>query len=688
MKRLVLIWALMFVCLMLNAAGVVLNSGISYLQMASLKRCSYEVNIENQIAVITVTETFKNTANSNMAPRYYYPLPEGASATQLRWCSYGIWFTAIISPNPQNPPGGPSNLPSNFTNYVGAFPVIFDFITTLAPNDTLQVEMTYVQLLPYSQGNVDLTMRNNINPVQTESILTQALDVHLNSERTITGFQLLSHNSENITNNGETATAQYYATNQYANTDYHLRYSLSSEQLGLWTMSTFRDSVPDNLGRGFFTFIAEPDPSDNTQVINKVFTLIIDRSGSMGYSNKITQAKNAATYIVNHLNEGDLFNIVIFNHLYQSMWTTHQPFTPANVTTALNFISGITATGNTNIQQAFSVAVPQFNNANDDTANIIIFLTDGQPTSGITDTPQLVTFVDGLISANEAEIFLFNFGIGNDVNQQLLSQLADNNSGAVTFLGDNEVYASITEFYNLIRNPVLLNPTFTVNPTNSVEEVFPGVLPNLYLGKQMIVSGRYYSPQTASITFSGQAYNNIVSYQYPLTLAETNDPNKAFLPKIWAKQKIETMLVQYYTLDPNSMAALELRQTIVDISIMWGIITPFTSFTGGTDAEDLTEPVPPVVEVINLTNYPNPFNPATTISFEVVKDIDSPAILKIYNIKGQLVRILAVNVKGKGKYQIFWDGKDQEGRIVTNGIYFYNLVVGNTILTNKMTFMK
>lgn len=689
MKRLVLFGVLMLACIVLNAAGIILNSGNTSLQMISLKDCAYDVNIENQVAVVTVTETFNNNASANVTPRYYYPLPEGASATQLKWCVNGVWSTALISPNPQNPPGGPTTFPTYFTDYIGRFPIIFDFGSTMSPSDTLQVELTYVQLLTYSQGNVDLVLRNDITTVQSSVLLSQSLSINLVSGRTITDFQLLSHNATNIVNNSTTATAQYISYEALANTDYHLRYTLSANQLGLWAMSTYRNTVPDYLGRGFFTFIAEPDPSNTTQVINKVFTLIIDHSGSMSYDNKVTQAKNAASYIVNHLNEGDMFNIIIFNDTSQALWTTHNLYTPENVTAALTFINSIGAGGMTDIGGAFDVAVPQFSNASDSTANIIIFLTDGQATAGITNTIQLVNHVDNSITASEVGIFLFNFGIGSDVNQQLLSQLANNNSGAVTFLGNNEVYATITDFYNMIRNPVILNPTFTVNPVNAVNEVFPSTLPNLYVGKQMIVSGRYFTPQTTSITFSGQAFHNQVSYQYPLTLTEVNDSIYSFLPKIWAKQKIESLLVQYYILDPNSYAALELKQNIINLSVTWGVITQFTSFTGEvTEDEDITDDVPSVVEIVHLTNYPNPFNPTTTISFEVMKDITGPAILRIYNTKGQLIRTLAVNVNGKGKYQILWDGKDQDGRVASSGIYFYNLTVGNTILSSKMTLMK
>lgn len=83
----------------------------------------------------------------------------------------------------------------------------------------------------------------------------------------------------------------------------------------------------------------------------------------------------------------------------------------------------------TNISGAFSLAVPQFSTANDSTANIIIFFTDGQPTVGITNTTQLLTHVHTLIQSNESNIFLYCFGIGSDVNVQLLTLMGSQNSG-------------------------------------------------------------------------------------------------------------------------------------------------------------------------------------------------------------------------------------------------------------------
>ncbi|MEA3476167.1 MAG: FG-GAP-like repeat-containing protein [Candidatus Cloacimonadota bacterium] len=72
-------------------------------------------------------------------------------------------------------------------------------------------------------------------------------------------------------------------------------------------------------------------------------------------------------------------------------------------------------------------------------------------------------------------------------------------------------------------------------------------------------------------------------------------------------------------------------------------------------------------------NYPNPFKPETLINYSIKKE--SRVILEVYNIKGQKV-ITLVNEKLKlGYHSVVWDGKDDSGKPVSNGIYFYKLSI-------------
>ncbi len=93
-------------------------------------------------------------------------------------------------------------------------------------------------------------------------------------------------------------------------------------------------------------------------------------------------------------------------------------------------------------------------------------------------------------------------------------------------------------------------------------------------------------------------------------------------------------------------------------------------------------------ESIHLNqNYPNPFNPITTINYEIITS--EQIKLEIYNIRGQHIRTLVDSFQQPGNYEIVWDGKNENGIMATNGIYFYHLKVGkNKTLSKKMIMVK
>ncbi|MDZ7344017.1 MAG: Ig-like domain-containing protein, partial [candidate division KSB1 bacterium] len=85
-------------------------------------------------------------------------------------------------------------------------------------------------------------------------------------------------------------------------------------------------------------------------------------------------------------------------------------------------------------------------------------------------------------------------------------------------------------------------------------------------------------------------------------------------------------------------------------------------------------------------NYPNPFNPLTTIRYEL-PSAERVALI-IYNSLGQEVRRLVDEQRPVGYHVVTWDGRNNDGRLVGSGIYFYRLVAGKFIETRKMTLLR
>lgn len=85
-------------------------------------------------------------------------------------------------------------------------------------------------------------------------------------------------------------------------------------------------------------------------------------------------------------------------------------------------------------------------------------------------------------------------------------------------------------------------------------------------------------------------------------------------------------------------------------------------------------------------NYPNPFNPSTQIGFSL--PAASPVRLAIYNVSGELVRLLVNDELSAGMYRLQWNGLGNDGRIVSTGVYIYRLQAGKFLATKKMLLLK
>ncbi len=89
---------------------------------------------------------------------------------------------------------------------------------------------------------------------------------------------------------------------------------------------------------------------------------------------------------------------------------------------------------------------------------------------------------------------------------------------------------------------------------------------------------------------------------------------------------------------------------------------------------------------LSASNYPNPFNPTTTISYDLPSDGNIE--LSIYNIRGQHVKILIMGEQIAGSYEVVWNGKDNNEKSVSSGIYFYKLSTKDETIMKKILMLK
>ncbi len=103
------------------------------------------------------------------------------------------------------------------------------------------------------------------------------------------------------------------------------------------------------------------------------------------------------------------------------------------------------------------------------------------------------------------------------------------------------------------------------------------------------------------------------------------------------------------------------------------------------DGTNVDDPLIPIVNAL-YQNSPNPFNPETMISFDLKNE--AQVSLEIYNMRGQRVKQLVNSQISAGQHSVVWNGKDDNDKTVSSGIYFYQIKTDSYQATKKMLLLK
>jgi len=151
---------------------------------------------------------------------------------------------------------------------------------------------------------------------------------------------------------------------------------------------------------------------------------------------------------------------------------------------------------------------------------------------------------------------------------------------------------SITTFFLRVNNPILVGTQLSIEPADAVFDLNPSIgnLPNLYKGEQLIISGRYKTPQDVSMTLTGTAFKSDVNLNYDFNLSDSINVERSFLPKLWAKQKTDELSIQF-NLSDDDIIRDRIQQDIDDVSQCYNVVNlEFNSFvTGATLGIELVD---------------------------------------------------------------------------------------------------
>ena len=208
-----------------------------------------------------------------------------------------------------------------------------------------------------------------------------------------------------------------------------------------------------------------------------------------------------------------------------------------------------------------------------DRLTYILFLTDGLPTQGETDPWRIIDNAAANL-ADAGQVRLFPFGIGYDVNTILLDTLAKQMGGRSSYVApDERIDEAVGEFYAGISTPILADVTVEFRGATVVDDLYPFPLPDLFAGEQMVVTGRYRQGGPVEVIVRGQVNGEAREFVYG-DLGLRQRGGEPFVARLWASRKIGALMEQVRREGPTP----EVVQAIVDLSLRYGIVTPYTAY--------------------------------------------------------------------------------------------------------------
>ncbi len=532
-----------------------------------------DVTIDNQVATTHIDQVFVNEGQFTAEGTYLFPLPQGATVSE---------FTMWVNGQPIQPQILEADEARRiYNNIVRRMrdPALLEYIGTnaiqanvfpIGPGEERRIEIEYQQVLDVENGLVHYVYPLNTERFSARPLEDVSVTVEIVSNDPIQAVYSPSHRVAIDQNDDFHARVGYEDRNVRPDTDFSLYYSVAEGDIDL-NLLTYRESANTN---GFFMLmVAPPVEVTDEEVVPKDVIVVLDQSGSM-FGDKWDQAREAVAYVLENLNPEDRFNVIVFSTGYRVY--ANELRGPDRADDAADWVRGLEAIGGTDINAALTAALDM---ADPDRQTVILFVTDGVPTEGETETSAIL---DNFAERASDNVRLFSFGVGDDVETFLLDTLAQNHHGASSYVRpDERVDEEVAALYNKISSPVLTNIDLEFDGI-MVEEMYPAEpLPDLFAGTQLIIVGRYRdSAEDVSVRLSGEVNGERMTFTYDgLDFPEdagggSGTDAEVFIPRLWATRRIGALLNEIRLHGESA----ELVDSVVRLSLRYGIITPYTSF--------------------------------------------------------------------------------------------------------------
>ncbi len=541
-----------------------IRAGAACLEVRSL---AVEARIRGRVATTAVDQVFFNPSASELEGTYLFPLPEGAAVEKFSMFVDGAEVAGELL--------DAERARGIYESIVRARrdPALLEFVGTrlfrasifpIPPRSEKRVKLSYSEMLAGDSGTSTWRFplgnaRHAPRPIGRASLVAE-----VESARRLTAVFSPTHRVDVARKDDRHARVSWEESDVRPDQDFTLILQEPAGDLGF----SFAADHPAGED-GTFLLLLAPGVDAAAKPIPRDVVFCCDTSGSMA-GEKIEQARNALRYGVRSLSPEDRFALVTFA-------TEPRRFREGLVAAdadakeeALRFIDGIQAVGGTCIDDALQASLAYLDGGEAARPAVVLFVTDGLPTIGERE-PAVI--LERARKRAASRVRLFAFGVGFDVNARLLDGLAEDLRGARDHVAPKEdIEQKVSALVAKTTHPVMTDVTVSVEGV-AVHDLYPRRLPDLFLGSELAVLGRYGGGGSAVVRVKGRMPDGPREFVNEVTFPAKGG-DASFLGRLWATRRVGHLMDEI-RLHGESR---ELKDEVVRLAKRYGILTPYTSY--------------------------------------------------------------------------------------------------------------
>ena len=530
---------------------------------AKIEYLRITADVNNGYAITSIEEKLTNPHDSATDDEFRFLIPEGAFISGFCLFIDGVEYEADVLPKEEADERFEAAVSEGRT--AGVLKTkkenIFSYSLSFEPHQSIIVRLTYEQPVKKTLGEYEYVTSLRETDV-AHSVHDLSVNITVTSVNRIISLETPGFEGASVEYHSSTKARVKYDAKALPDQD--LRIVFTTDSTSLSGEMLFYETG----GQGYLMHIFSPSVEElGTAALDKEIIFVIDKSGSMS-GDKIAQVKRVFTGIITDLPPDDHFNIIFFD---SDVMVFRDALMEANTQTkadAANFVNALDANGGTNINEALQTALGMFD-PDSERVPIIVFLTDGEPTDGVT-SPYVIR--DNVKAANGAGVSIFTiaFGIEDETNYDFLRALSLENCGvAEQFHLEKNAESEMNKFYETISTPVITDMDF-VYPIAS--DIVNTGYDTLFAGSDAIILASY--PEgTENIDSSIDAVTRTGIRSFDKTFTVVPGPDNSFVPKLWAHTKIRELMDRMVVEGETDPIVSE----ITDLSLEFGFVTPYTS---------------------------------------------------------------------------------------------------------------